>query len=57
MKRTYLLIVLGIVLIAIALFDTSLKIENKGHYFGNGVIAGIGISVLIVQILKIRRAR
>ncbi|HRN72393.1 MAG TPA: hypothetical protein PLM81_04645 [Ginsengibacter sp.] len=55
MKRTYVLIAVGLVLIAAAIFNFTLDIENKGHYFGNGVICGIGISVIVAQILKLRK--
>ena len=55
MKRTYLLIAVGLLLIAAAIFNFTLNIENKGHYFGNGVICGIGISVIVAQILKLRK--
>ncbi|MBW7839544.1 MAG: hypothetical protein H3C36_07885 [Chitinophagaceae bacterium] len=57
MKRTYVLIAVGLVLIAAAIFNFTLNIENKGHYFGNGVVCGIGISVIVVQILKMRKGK
>lgn len=57
MKKTYLLIGTGVILIALSVFNFTLKIDNKGHYFGNGVICGIGLSVIVVQILKLKKLK
>lgn len=46
MKRKWLPIGIGIAMCALALFNFTLPIDNKGHYFGNGVVFGIGLSIL-----------
>lgn len=55
MKSKYLLIGLSILLIAFAIRNFSLDIDSRGHYFGNGILCGIGISLLVVQLLKLRK--
>lgn len=57
MKRTYLFIAIGIILVAVSLFNLTLDIANKGHYFGNGVICGIGLSTIVIQISKLRKLK
>ncbi|MCO6496197.1 MAG: hypothetical protein J5I50_00905 [Chitinophagaceae bacterium] len=57
MKRTTLLIAVGILMMIAALVNFNLDIDNKGHFFGNGVIFGIGISLIVAQILKMRKAK
>ncbi len=56
MKKVYLLIILGILLIAASIFNFTLKVENNGHYFGNGILCGIGLSVIVMQIKKPRKS-
>lgn len=55
MKSNYKLIGLSMILIAFAIRNFTLDIDNKGHYFGNGILCGVGISLLVVQLLKIRK--
>lgn len=57
MKRTYLLIGVGLILIAVSLFNFSMDVDNKGHYFGNGLICGIGLSTIVTQVLKLRKLK
>lgn len=56
MKKTYVWIAIGIILIIVAIFNLNLNIDNKGHYFGNGIVCGIGLSIAATQLLKFRRA-
>lgn len=55
MKKNLLFIGLGVVLMAVSFYNFTFKIDNKGHYFGNGIICGIGLSILVVQFLKRRK--
>ncbi|MBN9349825.1 MAG: hypothetical protein J0H55_03995 [Chitinophagaceae bacterium] len=57
MKKTYVWIGIGIILIVAAIFNLNMDINNKGHYFGNGIVCGIGLSVIVTQILKIRKLK
>lgn len=52
MKKTYVFIAIGIILIAASLLNFTMDIDNRGHYFGNGVLCGIGLSVVVTQIIK-----
>lgn len=55
MKKNYLSLGLSMLIIAYAIRNFSLNIDNKGHYFGNGILCGIGISLLVVQLLNIKK--
>jgi len=57
MKKNYLFIGIGLLLIVIALFDFSLKVDNKGHYFVNGILCGIGSSMMVVHFLKLKKLK
>lgn len=46
MKNKWRPLGLGIALCAVSLFNFMLTIESKGHYFANGVLLGIGLSIL-----------
>ncbi|MBS1747103.1 MAG: hypothetical protein JST21_13110 [Bacteroidetes bacterium] len=55
MKKKYLLSALSIFFIAFTIRNFTLDVDNKGHYFGNGILCGIGLSLLVVQLLKIKK--
>lgn len=55
MKNNYLSLGLSILLIAFTIRNFNLDVDNKGHYFGNGILCGIGISLLVVQLLNIKK--
>ncbi|MBS1630935.1 MAG: hypothetical protein KF825_08355 [Ferruginibacter sp.] len=55
MKKNILLLGLSVIFIAFAIRNFSLDIDNNGHYFGNGILCGIGISLLVVQLLNIKK--
>lgn len=57
MKKTYLFIAISIILISAALFNFNMTIDNKGHYFGNGIVCGIGLSILVTQFLKFKKLK
>ncbi|GAB1396300.1 MAG TPA: hypothetical protein PKN57_03385 [Saprospiraceae bacterium] len=50
MKKHYLF--LSVVLIAMSLFNLTLDIDSRGHYFGNGIVCGLGLSMLVIQLKK-----
>lgn len=50
-------IVISVLMIIVSLINLTLNIESKGHYFGNGVVFGIGLTVLFNQIIKIRQLK
>lgn len=49
MKRKWLPIGIGIAMCALSLFNFTLSIDSKGHYFGNGIVFGIGLSILALE--------
>lgn len=55
MKNNYLSLGLSMLFIAFTIRNFSLNIDNKGHYFANGILCGIGISLLVVQLLKFKK--
>jgi hypothetical protein len=55
MKRGYTIIAFGVLLIILSLFNISLNIDSKGHYFGNGVMCGIGLSLIIFQVKQLKK--
>lgn len=57
MNRNYLLIIIGVLLIVASLISFNLNVDNKSHYFGNGIACGIGLSVLFTQISILRKTR
>ncbi len=54
MKKHYLF--LSVVLIAMSLFNLTLDIDSRGHYFGNGIVCGLGLSMLVNQLKKWKQA-
>ena len=52
MKKSYLIIGICIALLAVTAFNSQLNIDNKMHYFGNGIVFGIALVILIRQIFK-----
>ncbi|MBS1950780.1 MAG: hypothetical protein OJF59_001741 [Cytophagales bacterium] len=57
MKKTYLLITTGLLVMAVTLWNFNMTINNKGHYFVNGILCGIGISLIASQILILKRSK
>lgn len=57
MKKTYIYLVLGLVMTLFSLNNFRFEIDNKGHYFVNGIICGVGLSVMVVQIIRLRRQK
>lgn len=57
MKKTYFFILLGLAMMAGGLFGLTLKIDVHMHYFGNGVIFGVGLSILINSIIRLKRKK
>lgn len=57
MKKNKIYIVLGIALAALTINNFTLEIDNKGHYFVNGIICGVGLSVVVVQLLRLRKMK
>lgn len=35
--------------------NLTLDIDNRGHYIGNGILCGIGISIFVTQMLRLIR--
>ncbi|HRP90105.1 MAG TPA: hypothetical protein PKX92_08700 [Edaphocola sp.] len=54
MKNKTTIYIISILMIIVSLFNLTLDIEQKGHYFGNGIICGIGATLLILEFLKSR---
>ncbi len=54
--KNKILIGLGVVLAVFAIYNFSLDINSKGHYFVNGIICGVGLSMIAVQLLKLRKS-
>ncbi len=54
--KNKILIGLGVVLAVFAIYNFSLDINSKGHYFVNGIICGVGLSMIAVQLLKLRQS-
>lgn len=48
MKSKKTKIIVGIVLIAIGGFNSTLDVGIRWHYFANGIIFGVGLSVLVL---------
>ncbi len=57
MKKTQLLIILSVVLLAISLVGFSLEIDSHGHYFANGIICGTSIWLMISQVKKLQKQK
>lgn len=57
MKRKLIFMTIGIALAGFAINNFTLEIDNKGHYFVNGIICGVGLSIVITQVLKIIKTR
>jgi len=57
MKKTYIYLGLGLLMALFAINNFRYEIDNKGHYFVNGIICGIGLSVMVVQLLKLRKPK
>lgn len=57
MKKNIVFIALGIVLMVFSIYNFTFEIDNKGHYFVNGIICGVGLSVIVVQLLRIKKLR
>lgn len=56
-KRKWLPFGIGFALCVLALFNFTLTIDSKGHYFGNGIVFGIGLSILVRQAMQLAKAR
>lgn len=52
MKKSMKRIGIGGLLTALGLGNATLKIDNNMHYFANGILAGIGISMLAREMTK-----
>lgn len=57
MKKNLIFIGLGILLMAFSINNYTFEIDNKGHYFVNGIICGVGLSVIVVQWIRIKRKK
>lgn len=57
MKKNIVYIVLGTALMVFAIYNFTFEIDNKGHYFVNGIICGVGLSVIVVQLIKIKKIK
>lgn len=56
-KKNLIFIGLGIILMGFAIINFTFEIDNKGHYFVNGIICGVGLSITVLQILRIRKGQ
>ncbi|HOZ84011.1 MAG TPA: hypothetical protein PK191_00890 [Niabella sp.] len=57
MKKHFLLIGVGLFLIILTVYDFTLKVDNKAHYYVNGIICGIGLCMVVSQFLKLRKQK
>ncbi|HQP76746.1 MAG TPA: hypothetical protein PL069_05015 [Saprospiraceae bacterium] len=55
MKKNYLFIGISVLIIAFSINNLTLDIDNRGHYIGNGILCGIGISIFVTQMLRLIR--
>lgn len=55
MKRNYIFLLIGILLIAVGFFSYNMDVDSKTHYFINGIWVGLGISFIVAQIPKLRK--
>lgn len=47
MSKKTILLIAGIALIIIGLVGANMKIDTTWHYFGNGAVFGVGLSMLV----------
>ncbi|HMN04260.1 MAG TPA: hypothetical protein PKD45_00920 [Flavobacteriales bacterium] len=57
MKHKWLPIGIGAALCILSLFNFTLAIDSKGHYFGNGIVFGIGVSIMVRKIRQLTNAK
>lgn len=55
MKKNLIFIGLAVVLMIFSINNFMFEIDNKAHYFVNGIICGVAASVIVVQALKIKK--
>ncbi|MCZ2223688.1 MAG: hypothetical protein LC122_08660 [Chitinophagales bacterium] len=54
--RKYIKLILGIALMISSLYSATLKIETTWHYFGNGVLFGLGFALVVIQLFKLKKS-
>lgn len=57
MKKKSILVGIGGLLTAIGAGNATLKIDNKIHYFSNGILSGIGLSIIAHQLTESKRKK
>ena len=57
MKKKSILIGIGGLLTAIGAGSATLKIDNKNHYYSNGILSGIGLSIIAYQLAKLKKEK
>lgn len=50
-------LVLGIALSAFAINNFTFDIDNKAHYFANGILCGVGFCLIVAQLLKAKKSK
>ncbi len=48
---------IGAICVGIGLFGLTLDIDKVGHYFGNGALFGIGVSLIGSEVAKIGKKK
>ncbi len=51
MNKRLIIIVIGILMMIAGLVGATMKVNTTWHYFGNGAVFGIGISLLVMGLL------
>lgn len=57
MKKTYIYLAVGLILALFAINNFRFEVDSKAHYFVNGIICGVGLSVAVVQLLKLKKSK
>lgn len=57
MKKIYIYLALGLLMSLFGINNFRYEIDSKAHYFVNGIICGVGLSVVVVQLLKLRKPK
>lgn len=50
MKKEIIQLLIGLVMMVAAVYNANLDISNTWHYFSNGVVFGLGFSLVFVRV-------